>query len=241
MTGPGVRATVHAGVAMLARSPFAAGQSGLTSGLDDERASALRAAILLDTIDAVLGGGWPLHLFVTPSADRDALGTLVRRDPALAGRASQVAVHPQVDGDLGVRMADAAARTLAAGHDVALVVRPDVPDVPPNALRAAVAAVAGAATGAALAFGPSADGGFYLSATSSAAALSTAFTDITWSAPDVLASVTARAQASGCRVHRVIPWYALDTADDLAALLARAAVTGRASRVRRAAVDVQPA
>lgn len=226
---------------MLARSPLVEGKSALTAGLDDTDASALRAAILLDTVHAAIGGGWPLHLFVTPTAEREAVGALLRRDAALASHAAQIHVHPQVDGDFGVRMADAAARTLGEGHDVALLVRADVPDLPPNALRAAAEAVAAGATGASLAFGPASDGGFYLAATTAAAALSAAFSDVTWSAPDVLDAVTRRAQAAGCRVKRVLPWYDLDTRADLAALLARAAVTGRASRVRQVAGRVFPA
>lgn len=226
---------------MLARSPFTAGACALTRDLPGPVAAALREAILLDTIDAVTAGGWPLHLFVAPAAEREAVAALIGRDRVLAARAPQIRLHPQTDGDAGVAMADAVARTLAAGHDVAVLVRADVPDLPPNALRAGVEAVAGGATGATLAFGPAAGGGFYLAAASGAAALAAAFSGVSWGAPGVLDAVTRRAEAAGGRVRRVLPWHGLETRDDLAALVRRAAVTGRAPRVARVAGEVFPA
>lgn len=236
-----MRPAVHVGVVMLARSPSVDEPSALTRDLPAAEAEALGAAVLLDTIEAVVRCGWPLHLFVPPGPDRERLVALIAADAALSPRAADVHLHPAVTGEPGVRMADAAARTIAAGDDVVVVVRPDVPDLPPNALRAAVDAVAGSATGAVLALGPAGHAGFYLAATSAAAALSAAFMGVTWDAPGVLDAVTRRAEAAGCRVRRVLPWSVVDTRDDLAALLGRTAVTGRAPRVRRVAGRIGPA
>ncbi|MEZ5420772.1 MAG: DUF2064 domain-containing protein [Vicinamibacterales bacterium] len=219
-------------VAMLARSPFAAGKTRLTAGLDDSDALALRTAVWLDTTAAALSTGWPLHLFLDPAGDLGRARAAVHEDAAVAAVASRVHWHPQVQGDLGARMADALTTTLAAGHDLAVLVGSDIPDLPPEALESARRALAPRPRGAAAAFGPSADGGFYLVAAADAAPLAAAFSGLAWSHPRVLADVCARLAAGGCDVVTVTPWRDLDLPEDLAALLARA--DGRAPRTRRA-------
>lgn len=225
-------------VAMLVRGPEAAGPSPLVSGCDETTALALRRAILFDTIEAALAAGWPLRLFVSPSVQIDALRARLQADPAIAPLMGRVCLHPQVDGDTGVRMGDAVARTLLAGHRVAVLVDADVPDLPPTALRAAAQGIAANPGIASLALGPSSDGGVYLAATSEAAVLRAACAGLTWGHDDVLTDMQARLKAAGHKVQLVTGWHGVDDAAGLAALCRRAALTGRAPRTRRIAATL---
>ncbi len=217
-------------VVMLARSPFAAGKTRLTYGLEPATAASLRDALLRDTIEAALAPGWPLHVHVTPAEDIARMPAWLAVDPALAPLAARVSWHAQAGEDLGARMVAALATTLASGHDVAVLVGSDVPDLPPAALTAAHAALVARPRESRVVFGPAMDGGFYLVAAIDVAALGDAFTGMTWSQPSVLADVTSRLAAAGVEVATVTPWRDLDDAADLAALLARPGSTARRTR-----------
>ncbi len=221
-------------VVMLARSPFAVGKTRLTAGLDDTRATALRAALLLDTVESALAAGWPVHLHLDPPEHLAQVQALLVADGALAPRAARVCWHAQGEGDLGARMIAALRTTLAAGHDVAVLVGSDIPDLPPAALVAARDALVATAAGRGVVFGPAADGGFYLVATTDAEVLADAFDGVMWSQPAVLADVTARLDAIGCDVRGVMAWHDLDQPADLTALLSRpSAGAGRTHDVAR--------
>ena len=230
--GPRLSGTRPAGL-MLARSPFVAGKTRLTAGLDETAATALRAALLLDTLDAVLAPGWPIRVHLEPPDHAVRVEALLREDAALAPEAPRVSWHPQADGDLGSRMIAAVSGAIAAGHDLALVVGSDIPDLPTAALVAARDALVGTPRGTAVALGPVDDGGFYLVAATDGASLAAACAGVRWSQPTVLDDVTVRLTASGRHVVRVTPWADVDDRADLAALVRRAG-TG-AARTRRAA------
>jgi rSAM/selenodomain-associated transferase 1 len=208
-------------VAMLARSPRAEGKTRLTADLDPLLAAALRTALLLDAIDAALAAGWPLHVFVDPPEDASLVWTLMTDDRVLAGMADWCHLHAQAGGDLGERMTDAMARTLALGHDVVVLVGSDAPDLPVAILRDAARRAGDSApdAGPPLVLGPADDGGFYLVAARRADPRT--FAGVTWSQSSVLADVQARAGAAGREVVLVAPWRDVDTPDDLRALLAR--------------------
>jgi glycosyltransferase A (GT-A) superfamily protein (DUF2064 family) len=225
-------------VAMLVRSPESSGTASLVPGLDDVTASALRTAILHDTIEAALAPGWPLRLFVTPSAQIDALRARLRADPAIAPHLERVCLHPQVDGDISVRMGDAVARTLLAGHRVAVFVAADVPDLPPTALRAAAQGIAANPGMATLALGPTSAGGVYLAATAEASVLRTACAGLTWGHADVLTDMQARLKAAGHKLQLVTAWHDVESPAGLQALCRRAALTGRAPRTRAVAATL---
>ncbi len=215
---------------MLARSPFVAGKTRLTSGLDEVTATALRTALLLDTIEAALTPGWGLHVHLDPPDEVARVEELVRGDLALAPQAARISWRAQSTGDLGSRMTDAVGAALAAGHDVALLVGSDIPDLPGAALVAAREALVDTRPGAVVAFGPSDDGGFYLVAVTDSASLAAASAGVAWSQPAVLADVTANLTASGREVVRVMPWADVDDTADLDALCARASDGARRTR-----------
>ncbi|MGD9905908.1 MAG: DUF2064 domain-containing protein [Vicinamibacterales bacterium] len=202
-------------VAMLARDPEAPGKTRL--GPDGPAARALRAALLLDSIEAVVSAGLPLVVFVTPGDRVDAVRARVSGDAALAGLTG-VEVVPQAEGDLGARMTSAIADLLARGHDAVVLVGSDAPDLPAAVVAEAVEAVA-AGGPRRVVFGPAEDGGFYLVA--SREVPTGVFDGVAWSRPEVLAAVTTRAVAAGWEVAHVRRWRDVDTPADLAALVDR--------------------
>jgi glycosyltransferase A (GT-A) superfamily protein (DUF2064 family) len=225
-------------VVMLARSPFAAGKTRLAVGLDAVAAADLRGAILRDTIEAALAPGWPLHVHVTPADDIARSAAWLAEDAAFAASAARVHWHPQRGDDLGARMIAAVGETLAAGHDVAVLVGSDIPDLPAAAVTDARAALVSRPRGTRVVLGPAADGGFYLVAATDVAALAIAFGGVTWSQPSALADVTARLAAAGYDVAAVQAWPDLDVPADLEALIARPG--GGARRTRAVAARIPP-
>ncbi len=217
-------------VAMLARSPRVAGKTRLTAGLPPASAAALRLALLLDTVQCALAVGWPLHLFVTPHDEQAHVADAMRADAGLAPAAAQWHVHPQIEGDLGVRMADAMARTLLAGHDAVVLVGSDLPALPASVLTAAVTALATEGGERRLVFGPASDGGFYLVA--GRRAWPEAFADVAWSRETVLDDVGARARAVALDVALVDPCDDVDAMADLERLLLAQPID-RAPRTRQ--------
>ena len=217
-------------VAMLARSPRVAGKTRLTAGLLPSSAAALRLALLLDTIECALAAPWPLHLFVTPHEEQAHVADALRADPRLAPADGQWHVHPQAEGDLGVRMADAMTRTLTAGHDAVVLVGSDLPALPVSALTAAVTALSTEGSDLRLVFGPASDGGFYLVA--GRGVWPEVYAGVAWSRDTVLGEVTARARAAALDVALVEPCDDVDAMADLERLLLAQPID-RAPRTRQ--------
>ena len=217
-------------VAMLARSPRVSGKTRLTANLPESSAAALRLALLLDTIECALAASWPLHLFVTPAEEQRHVADAIRADAALDHTEGQWHVHPQAEGDLGARMADAMARTLAAGHDAVVLVGSDLPALPVTALTAAVHALSTEGGDRRLVLAPASDGGFYLVA--GRGAWPEALAGVAWSRGTVLADVTARARAVALDVALVEPGDDVDVMADLERVL-RTQPQERAPRTRQ--------
>ncbi len=111
---------------------------------------------------------------------------------------AEVALVDQGDGDLGARMARAAA------HLPVVLLGADVPDL---SLRQVAAAAAALAEGAAVVIGPAEDGGYYLLGLG--AALPWLFEDMPWGTGAVLALTVQRLAQRG-----IVP-VLLDTLADL--------------------------
>jgi len=202
-------------VIVLARAPDAPGKTRLTEALSAPQATALRAALLADTLMAVGATGFPIDVCYTPAEAGPALGALV------AGvLAAPVRLRPQGEGDLGQRMRQAFDEAFAAGHEHVVLVGSDLPTLPSFHIADAVAALTSPAD---VVLGPSDDGGYYLVGVSRSradVALEALFTGIPWGAPDVLARTLERLREAALLVELVAPWFDVDTPEDLAQVAA---------------------
>lgn len=200
-------------VAVLARAP-SGGKTRLTPQLPPNDARALREALLLDSLDQAHASEAPVTLFFTPATAMDELRALVGDD---------VRLEPQVDGDMGDRMAAAFAHLFAGGARHVVLIGSDVPSLPASRLADAFAALQYRDD---VVLGPAEDGGYYLVALS--APRPALFTGIAWGTRDVLRQTLEAAHAAGLSVALVDPWYDVDTPDDLS----RVAEAGGAPRTR---------
>jgi glycosyltransferase A (GT-A) superfamily protein (DUF2064 family) len=111
----------------------------------------------------------------------------------------------QSEGDLGIRLRNATADLLAAGHSGAILVNADSPTLPAAILADAVRALQ---QGDVAVLGPALDGGYTLiGLTQPHAQL---FASIPWSTPQVYRRTLERAHEIGLPVVNVPQWYDID-------------------------------
>jgi rSAM/selenodomain-associated transferase 1 len=165
-------------------------------------AAALYRCFLLDKIAAVrtLLGARPV-LAYTPD---EALAEF-------AALAPDFTLVPQRGSDLGARLHATLAGLLAAGHPAAIAVDSDTPTLPREFLQQAVDRLA--RPGPDVVLGPTEDGGYYLIGVR--AAHGALFDDVPWSTSAVLEVTLRRAAAAGLESARLLPWFDVDTPDDL--------------------------
>jgi rSAM/selenodomain-associated transferase 1 len=146
-------------------------------------------------------GEYERLLFFTPSAAAAAMRAWLPGARLL----------PQVDGDLGARMAGAFERAFQRGAARVALVGTDTPGVS----RRAVVDALDALDEADVVVGPSEDGGYYLLALR--APHPGLFEGIAWSTAAVLRETRARDEGHGLVVRELLPLHDLDTLDDLRA------------------------
>ena len=118
----------------------------------------------------------------------------------------------QSQGDLGHRIAAAAADVLARGHPRVVVIGTDSPTLPPRMVAQALEL----AVSRDCVLGPCFDGGYYL--IGFPAVPHALLADIEWSSPRVLTQTLARAQQEELSVALLELWYDVDTPEDLSLL-----------------------
>jgi uncharacterized protein len=116
---------------------------------------------------------------------------------------------PQIEGDLGERMAAAFAAAFERGARRAVIVGSDVPGLSGVAVREALDALEERD----VALGPARDGGYYLMALRRPCPA--LFAGLAWSTPSVLAATLERADALGLKVRLLEPLTDIDTLEDL--------------------------
>ena len=190
-------------VALFVRPPVAGRvKTRLAATIGDRPACTLYRAMVLDVLRAVQASGLELRLFHDGN-------TPEQLPPAWRRRAA--AIRPQVDDDLGARMAAAFADCFAAGWDRVLLAGSDLPGLDAPTL---LAAVRGLEQDEAVLL-PTRDGGYGLFGLRAAAFSPSFFTDIAWSTDRVLAATLLRLQQGGVRVQLLPVQGDIDTINDL--------------------------
>jgi len=138
--------------------------------------------------------------------------------PPAAGRrwfGSRVHIHPQADGSLGDRLADAMSSAFAEGAPAAIAIGSDCPDAGREIVRDAIAALEHST----VVLGPAEDGGYYLvgvRASAAEPALAALFGDVPWGSADVLEVTLGRLSAAGV-TPALLPQLAdIDRPEDVA-------------------------
>lgn len=123
-------------------------------------------------------------------------------------------VQAQHGADLGERLLAALGHALSQGHESALALASDAPDLPPEHVRLALDALSEADA----VIGPSTDGGYNYIGFRKGALTPGAFEGIPWDTGEVLAVTLSRLVSAGARVRTMDPWPDVDTRRDLQAL-----------------------
>jgi rSAM/selenodomain-associated transferase 1 len=116
--------------------------------------------------------------------------------------------RPQVDGDLGRRLAVFFSAALAEGADRVLAIGTDSPTLPLPLIQRALEQLQDAD----VVLGPATDGGYYL--LGCARHVPPLFDGIAWSTSEVTSATVAHVRHAGLRLALLPPWYDVDTLDD---------------------------
>ena len=190
-------------VALFVRPPVPGRvKTRLAATIGDRLACTLYRAMVLDVLRAVQASGLELRL-LHDGSDPEQL------PPAWRKRAT--AVRPQVDGDLGARMAAAFVDCFAAGWDRVLLAGSDLPGLDSTTLLAAAESLE--QCGAVLL--PTRDGGYGMFGLRAAAFSPDFFTDIAWSTDRVLTTTRKRLHRAGIRFQQLPVQGDIDTINDL--------------------------
>jgi hypothetical protein len=181
-------------------------KSRLARAVGEDAALALYRCFVSDTL-ATLGKAASRLVICYHPADR-------RHDVESWLGASR-SYMPQEGRDLGERMRNAFARAFSYGHEKAILIGSDIPDLPLAVIEEAFAAL----TVHDATIGPAADGGYYLIGFRSDTFLTDAFSGITWSTRAVFKETIEILRLRGRRVHVLRAWRDVDTIHDLKDLL----------------------
>lgn len=189
----------------------------LIPALGEAGAASLYGAFVEDTLNLALRSSarhcrlWIDGTGPTSTASSPLRSTLrARRDDGWLSES------PQVDGDLGARLAHAFDDAASLGATPLLMIGTDSPDLPLHHLQEALRALS---TGAELVLGAAADGGVWCIGL--ARPVEGFFDDLPWSAADTGDALRTRGDALGLVRAEVSAWYDCDTPADLGSLARR--------------------
>jgi len=126
-------------------------------------------------------------------------------------------MRPQKGEDLGKRMEHALAEAFSDGHDKAVIIGGDIPDLPLKLIHEAFRKLATHD----MVFVPVSDGGYCLVGARKGALLAPVFDKMQWSCSTVTKETTKRATAHGISFHLLDGWHDIDTPDDFLAFVRR--------------------
>lgn len=177
----------------------------LAKALGVTYAAELAEAFLRDTCEAARALGSARGLLAYAPRDAEA---------ELTDLCAGLDLVPQVDGDLGARMAAALRCAFEAGAERAVLVGSDTPQIGASGLRAGLRAL----DHSDVVFGPAEDGGYYL--VGCRGPFPALFRDVPWSTNRVLEVSRTRARTLGLRTRLLRPLTDVDEAADLDGLRA---------------------
>lgn len=188
-------------VGVMARAPSSPGKTRLVPHLSPSRLTALRAALLADTL-RMLESLPDVTIFFTPDEAEPDIASLC---------AATIPRVPQGGGDLGARMLAALRHLLETRqYDAGLLVGSDIPLLSTDHLTDATETLQ-ASGGVVL--GPADDGGYYLIGMMQLHA--GLFEPIAWGTESVLTDTLRAAERIGVDARLVRSAYDVDTIDDL--------------------------
>ncbi|MCS6852365.1 MAG: TIGR04282 family arsenosugar biosynthesis glycosyltransferase [Gemmataceae bacterium] len=186
----------------------------LAAGTSPEWAAAVAAALLRDSLERWSAVSARRVLVYAPRESQAAFAELA------AGR---FALVPQVEGDLGERMAAFFRDQFAAGARAVILLGTDSPTLPVDLVRDSFALLRKAD----VVLGPATDGGYYLVG---CRRMPPIFEGVTWGSSDVLRQTVTRL-GPDWRLAVLPPWYDVDTWDDWRLL------RGHVAALRRAGIE----
>jgi uncharacterized protein len=195
-------------LAVIAKEPVAGlAKTRLMPALGRHGAAAVAAALLDDTLALLTTVEAEPWLCFAPAAARDRMATL----------APGFELLPQVDGDLGDRLAACATALHAAGATRLGIIGADTPHLPADWCRAAFELL----DEVDVVLGPALDGGYYLIAIDGSAGPppTELFTGVPMGSDQVLEETLRRARRLGLRAGLLPPLRDLDRVEDLEAAL----------------------
>lgn len=198
----------------------------LAKDIGDEHARGLYRAFVRDELETIRRAGLEVTLCCAPNATLPAYRTW------LGPQGNYTTQH---GADLGERMANALAATLALTSP-AVLIGGDVPDLPVESLVAAQNAL----NTEDICLGPSQDGGFYLLGVRAPQPWSRIFANVCWGTSQVLERTLDNCRALGICPRLVPTWSDVDTLADLGAFLRRGVKTCDATMAYVRAHNLEP-
>jgi rSAM/selenodomain-associated transferase 1 len=186
----------------------------LGSGIGAENAAGLYARLLYGYLIDLVRAGLEDTALELSVASPDDVAFFFSAFPELR-------VHPQIDGDLGQRMATSFARAFDRGAASVVLTGSDIPGLDSTLVRTAFQKLQAAD----VVLGPAADGGYYLIGMRTPCVF--LFEKVEWSTDRVLAQTEALARAQGLEIATLSQLYDIDTRTEYERWrIARASIEG---------------
>jgi rSAM/selenodomain-associated transferase 1 len=182
----------------------------LSRVIGSDAAIGLYRCFVADLLEMLAKTGYPVRLSYTPA---DAAGDIE------SWLGDGYAMFPQEGSDLGMRMANAFRRVFAEDAGRALLVGTDLPDLPPERIRSGFFSLRSSPA----VLTPTPDGGYCLIGFRADTFTEAVFTGQPWGTPRVLEQTLAAFQRLGRSPRLLESWPDIDTVEDLAAFVKRAA------------------
>lgn len=183
-------------------------KSRLAEALDSGAVLALYRAFVADIMEKINSVEADLRIYFDPPDSGQLIADWLGSERVLS---------PQAGNDLGERMAAALTESLDAGHEKAILIGSDLPDLPASIVTEAMDALDRFPA----VLGPSTDGGYYLIGFRGDGFAGDIFSGVQWSTDQVFAQTMQRFERLEMPVYVLPPWHDIDTYDDLKALIIR--------------------